>query len=119
MMAIEAMLWLTDRPMTMTAALALTVAFGIAVDNTIHYLNRWRLSPAPKGYRLGDALTHAGPPMIAATLIMTMGFGATLLSATASLPLFGLFVISALWMALIADLGFLPALIRLVRRSEI
>lgn len=119
MMAIEAMLWLTDRPMTMTAALALTVAFGIAVDNTIHYLNRWRLSPAPKGQRLGDALTHAGPPMIAATLIMTLGFGATLLSATASLPLFGLFVISALWMALIADLGLLPALIRLVRRGEI
>ncbi len=119
MMAIEAMLWLTDRPMTMTAALALTVAFGIAVDNTIHYLNRWRLSHAPKGFRLGDALTHAGPPMIAATLIMTLGFAATLLSATASLPLFGLFVISALWMALIADLGFLPALIRLVRRSEI
>ncbi len=119
MMAIEAMLWLTGNPMTMTAALALTVAFGIAVDNTIHYLNRWRLSPAPKGYRLGDALTHAGPPMIAATIIMTVGFAATLLSATASLPLFGLFVISALWMALIADLGFLPALIRLVRRGEI
>lgn len=119
MMAIEAMLWMTDWPMTMTAALALTVAFGIAVDNTIHYLNRWRLSSAPKGQRLGDALSHAGPPMIASTLIMTLGFGATLLSATASLPLFGLFVISALWMALIADLGFLPALIRLVRRGEI
>ncbi|WP_044006770.1 efflux RND transporter permease subunit [Jannaschia sp. CCS1] len=119
MMAIEGVLYLSGRGMTMTAAIALTVAFGIAVDNTIHYLNRWRRSNGPKGTRLGEALGHAGPPMVASTLIMTLGFGATLLSATASMPQFGVFVISALWMALIAALWFLPALIRLVRRKEI
>lgn len=119
MMAIEGVLFLSGRGMTMTAAIALTVAFGIAVDNTIHYLNRWRHSNGPRGTRLGDALAHSGPPMVASTLIMTLGFGATLLSATASMPQFGVFVISALWMALIAALWFLPALIRLVRRKEI
>lgn len=119
MMAIEGVLFLTGRGMTMTAAIALTVAFGIAVDNTIHYLNRWRRSRGARGTRLGEALGHAGPPMVASTLIMTLGFGATLLSATASMPQFGVFVISALWMALIAALWFLPALIRLVRRKEI
>lgn len=119
MMAIEGVLFLSGRGMTMTAAIALTVAFGIAVDNTIHYLNRWKRANGPKGTRLGDALAHAGPPMVASTLIMTLGFGATLLSATASMPQFGVFVISALWMALIAALLFLPALIRLVRRKEI
>ncbi|MBL4627727.1 MAG: MMPL family transporter [Roseicyclus sp.] len=119
MMAIEGVLFLTGRGMTMTAAIALTVAFGIAVDNTIHYLNRWRLAPGPRGTRLADALAHAGPPMVASTLIMTLGFSATLLSSTASMPQFGIFVVSALWMALIADLGFLPALIRLVRRKDI
>lgn len=119
MMAIEGVLFLSGRGMTMTAAIALTVAFGIAVDNTIHYLNRWKRANGPKGTRLADALAHAGPPMVASTLIMTLGFGATLLSATASMPQFGVFVISALWMALIAALLFLPALIRLVRRKEI
>lgn len=122
MMAIEGVLFLSGRGMTMTAAIALTVAFGIAVDNTIHYLNRWKLAKergAPRGTRLDEALGHAGPPMVAATLITTLGFCATLLSATASMPQFGLFVISALWMALIAALLFLPALIRLVRRKEI
>ncbi|GAB5445769.1 efflux RND transporter permease subunit [Gymnodinialimonas sp.] len=119
MMAIEGVLYLSGRGMTMTAAIALTVAFGIAVDNTIHYLNRWKRSNGPRGTRLGEALGHAGPPMVASTLIMTLGFGATLLSATASMPQFGVFVISALWMALIAALWFLPALIRLVRRKEI
>ena len=119
MMAIEGVLHLTGRGMTMTAAIALTVAFGIAVDNTIHYLNRWKRSNGPRGTRLGEALGHAGPPMVASTLIMTLGFGATLLSATASMPQFGVFVISALWMALIAALWFLPALIRLVRQQEI
>ncbi|QXT38576.1 efflux RND transporter permease subunit [Gymnodinialimonas ceratoperidinii] len=119
MMAIEGVLYLSGRGMTMTAAIALTVAFGIAVDNTIHYLNRWKRSNGPRGTRLGEALGFAGPPMVASTLIMTLGFGATLLSATASMPQFGLFVISALWMALVAALWFLPALIRLVRRKEI
>lgn len=122
MMAIEGVLFLSGRGMTMTAAIALTVAFGIAVDNTIHYLNRWKIAKiqgVPRGTRLGEALGNAGPPMVASTLIMTLGFGATLLSATASMPQFGLFVISALWMALFAALAFLPALIRLVRRKEV
>lgn len=119
MMAIEGVLYLSGRGMTMTAAIALTVAFGIAVDNTIHYLNRWQRSNGAPGTKLGEALGHAGPPMVASTLIMTLGFGATLLSATASMPQFGVFVISALWMALIAALWFLPALIRLVRQKEI
>ncbi len=116
MLAIEAVLVVTGAGMTMTVAFALTVAFGIAVDDTIHYLNRWRLSGGTPDERLAHALDHAGPPMIASTLIMTLGFGATVFSATASLPEFGVFVMLALWMALIADLGFLPALIRMVKR---
>ncbi len=116
MLAIEAVLVLTGQGMTMTAAFALTVAFGIAVDDTIHYLNRWRHSDGDAATRLNAALVQAGPPMIASTLIMTLGFGATIFSATASLPIFGAFVILALWMALLADLGFLPSLIRMVTR---
>jgi predicted RND superfamily exporter protein len=102
--------------MTMTAAFALTVAFGIAVDDTIHYINRWQLAKGGRDARLADAMRHAGPPMVATTLLMTLGFGATIFSATASLPQFGMYVMLALWMALIADLLFLPALIRLGRR---
>ncbi|MEX3015026.1 RND family transporter [Gymnodinialimonas hymeniacidonis] len=116
MMAIEAALVVTGQGMTMTVAFALTVAFGIAVDDTIHFLNRWRLSKGDRDARLADALTHAGPPMVASTLIMSLGFIATVFSATASLPVFGAFVIFSLWMALIVDLGFLPSLIRMVKR---
>ncbi len=115
MLAIEAVLVLSGQGMTMTAAFALTVAFGIAVDDTIHYLNRWRLAGGDRDQRLAEAMTHAGAPMVATTLLMTLGFGATVFSATASLPLFGIYVMLALWMALIADLLFLPALIRLRR----
>ncbi len=116
MMAIEAALVVTGQGMTMTVAFALTVAFGIAVDDTIHFLNRWRLSQGTPEARVAEALTHAGPPMVASTLIMSLGFVATVTSATASLPIFGGFVIFALWMALIVDLGFLPSLIRMVKR---
>ncbi|MEJ6394795.1 MMPL family transporter [Gymnodinialimonas sp. 2305UL16-5] len=114
MMAIEAVLVVTGMGMSMAGAFALTVAFGIAVDDTIHFLNRWRRSPATD--RLADALAHAGPPMVASTLLMTLGFVATVFSATASLPEFGAFVILALWMALLADLGLLPGLMKWMRR---
>jgi predicted RND superfamily exporter protein len=116
MLAIEGALVLSGQGMTMTAAFALTVAFGIAVDDTIHYINRWQLAKGGRDARLADAMRHAGPPMVATTLLMTLGFGATIFSATASLPQFGMYVMLALWMALIADLLFLPALIRLGRR---
>jgi predicted RND superfamily exporter protein len=116
MMAIEAALVLSGSGMTMTVAFALTVAFGIAVDDTIHFLNRWRLTAGDADARVAEALAHAGPPMVASTLIMSLGFLATVISATASLPIFGGFVIFALWMALIVDLGFLPSLIRVVKR---
>ena len=116
MMAIEAVLVLSGQGMTMTVAFALTVAFGIAVDDTIHFLNRWRLSKADADARVAEALMHAGPPMVASTLIMSLGFLSTIISATASLPVFGAFVIFALWMALIVDLAFLPSLIRMVKR---
>lgn len=116
MMAIEAALVVSGQGMTMTVAFALTVAFGIAVDDTIHFLNRWRLAKGDPEARVAEALTHAGPPMVASTLIMSLGFMATLASATASLPVFGAFVIFSLWMALLVDLGFLPSLIRMVKR---
>ncbi|MEJ6388347.1 efflux RND transporter permease subunit [Gymnodinialimonas ulvae] len=116
MMAIEAALVVTGQGMTMTVAFALTVAFGIAVDDTIHFLNRWRLAKGDVDARVAEALAHAGPPMVASTLIMSLGFLATVVSATASLPVFGAFVIFSLWMALLVDLGFLPSLIRMVKR---
>ncbi len=116
MMAIETVMVLSGEGMTMSVAFALTVAFGIAVDDTIHFLNRWRLAEGDRDARLAEALTHAGPPMVASTLIMSLGFIATIFSATASLPIFGAFVIFSLWMALIFDLGFLPSLIRMVKR---
>ena len=116
MLAIEAVLVLTGTGMTMAVAFALTVAFGIAVDDTIHFINRWKRSGGDRDARLATALEQAGPPMIASTLIVTLGLAATMFSAIASLPQFGAFIIVALWMALIADLLLLPSLVRLVKR---
>ena len=114
MLAIETVLVLGDWGMSMTIAFSLTVAFGITVDNTIHLLNRWQRAKDPD--RLGQAVAHSGPPMVASTLLMSFAFTATALSGTASLPQFGAFVIFSLWMALIVDLIFLPGLVRVVRK---
>ncbi|MFN4099601.1 MAG: efflux RND transporter permease subunit, partial [Pararhodobacter sp.] len=42
-LGVEAWLVLTGRELTIMNMIALTVAFGIAVDDTLHFLNRWRL----------------------------------------------------------------------------
>ena len=63
-LTVEAYFWLIDRPLNMTAVVALTIAFGIAVDNSIHLLNRFRLArkTAPDA---GDerAMTEASAPL--------------------------------------------------------
>ncbi len=116
MLAIEAVLVIFGIGMSIAVAFALVVAFGIAVDDTIHFLNRRRIAGGCEAHRLNTALSSAGPPMIASTLVMSFGFLSTLFGAVASLPVFGLFVIFALLFALMIDLLLLPSLILISTR---
>jgi len=109
-LAVEALLVLRGSGLTMTGTIALTLAFGIAVDDTIHFLNRFRLVPGPLEARLAATRAAVGPPMVGTTLILIAGLAATAFSAIPSLPFFGALVASAVFLALMADIFLLPCL---------
>lgn len=97
------------------AALALTIAFGIAIDDSIHFINRYELER-----RLGRAVDHAleislketGRVMIATTLLISSGLLVTFTSGFPTVRQFGTMMIMTFASALVADLLLLPALLR-------
>jgi hypothetical protein len=100
------------------SVLALTIAFGIAVDNTIHLLNRYRVERRRAG--VGDALAataeKVGPVLIAATIVLTVGMGVTMLSSLPMIRLFGSLCVVVLLTALAVALIVLPALVSFMSR---
>jgi len=105
--------------MQFTSVIALTVAFGVAVDDTIHFLNGFRHLPPEGG--LSDRLTRTsrriGPVLIGATAVLITGMTTTLTSALPTIALFGKLVMITLASALVGDLFFLPAIMAGPARS--
>jgi predicted RND superfamily exporter protein len=112
--ATGALLYLTGRGMQYTSVIALTVAFGVAVDDTIHFLNRLRLA-ASEGRGLADSVTEAGRRvgnvLILTTVVLACGLASTGLSELPTVQLFGMLCIVTLVAALASDLLLLPVLI--------
>jgi hypothetical protein len=112
--ATGALLYLTGWGMQFTTVIALTVAFGIAVDDTIHYLNRFMMlhdRTAPLGGRLIEASREIGPVLIGTTLIILAGLSTTFFSGLPTVTLFGIIAGITLIVAMLGDLVVLPAVI--------
>lgn len=96
-----------------TAVLALTIAFGVAIDDTVHFLHRFSAAQS-QGQSPHDAVRFAakgaGQVMVLTTLLLTIGLGVTLMSDFTPIRLFGGMMIVTLWAALLIDLLLLPAL---------
>ena len=98
---------------------ALTVAFGLGLDATIHYLNRLRLEERPgEDPALGvkRATVLVGPALILTSLVLACGLAVTVFSDLPSLRLFGWLSAFTLIAALVGDLLILPATVMLFRR---
>ncbi len=92
------------------------VALGIAVDDTIHFLHRYRLELSRSAGDVDQALhrtiEHTGKPIVQTTVIILFGFGAFNLSSYTTARAFGAMLGCTLVWALLADLLLLPVLIR-------
>ena len=101
--------------------IAITVAFSLAIDSTIHFLNRFHLEEARTevgGTRAALIRTvhHIGPAVVLTTIVLALGLGVTILSHLPSLRLFGRLAGICLFASLIGQLVILPATIALFRR---
>ena len=119
MLAMAAMMGYFDIILRPPTAMTFAVAFGIAVDDTIHYLTRYRMElPALQWhYRLANDKTimTTGLAMITTTGILVIGFLILVFSNFTPTADFGLLAAITILIALIVDLTFLPALLGLVK----
>jgi len=114
-LGVEVWLLVLGQPLTITSAIGLTIAFGIAVDDTIHLLNRLRLARTslahPSREEMATAISATVPPVVTTSMILFAGLGMTVFSALPSAALFGQLVAGAMVLALVADLFLFPSLL--------
>ncbi len=109
---IGAWLMLSGTGVTFANGFALTVAFGIAVDDTLHVLNRLRLSDAVHRIELAplrEALAEVTPALVTTSAVLVLGMGGIFLADNKGVYDFGQIAISVYILALLADLLVLPA----------
>lgn len=115
---IEAIIYFSIGSISVTEVVALTLAFGIAIDNAVHVINVYQGQgmDKPVRERLHDAVVEVAPALAASTLIICAG---TAIGLTSSLPILtticGL-IVSTLLVALLTNLIILPANILSVER---
>lgn len=118
-LGIEALLFAASQTLTMTAAVALTIAFGIAVDNSIHLLNRYQHGRAEKLQdNVKQAVLHVASPITATTILLVAGLAVTQISSLPTVATFGMLVSAALVLAMFSSLFLLPAFVDPVGRRE-
>jgi len=105
--------WL-DIPLDMMTITIAAISIGIAVDNTIHYIHRFREEIKIDGdyygslHRCHNSIGHA---MYYTSMIIIVGFSILTLSNFLPTIYFGLFTGLAMFIALIASLTLLPQLL--------
>jgi len=101
-------------PLDMMTITIAAISMGIAVDDTIHYLHRFRLEVAKDGnYLAAMHRSHAsiGYAIFYTSMAIIVGFSVLVLSNFLPTIYFGLLTVMAMLMALVANLLLLPRLI--------
>ena len=119
------LLFVTGQGLQFASIIAITVAFALAIDSTIHFLNRYHLEEDRLGSGSGEEHTrqalirtvhHIGPAVVLTTIVLALGLGVTVLSDLPSLRQFGELTAVCLFASLIGQLVILPATVALIRR---
>ncbi|GIL01520.1 MAG: RND transporter [Alphaproteobacteria bacterium] len=115
-LTVELVLWIAGIPLNMTVAVSLTVAFGLAVNDSIHLLNQYILDErrAEPAAAMQSALVSVLPAMASTTLILSGGLAIMLASSLPAIALFSGVMMLTLVFALVFDVLQLPALILLL-----
>ena len=100
-------------PLSTSTSLIASIAIGLAVDDTIHYLHRYNnefKKDLDKDRALRDTVKNVGKPIIFTTLTISIGFFVLTFSHFNPTATFGFLMVITMLAALIGDLILLPAL---------
>lgn len=104
--------WMGIRLSPSTSLIA-SIAIGLAVDDTIHYLHRYNREfkkDLDKDRALRDTVKSVGKPIIFTTLTISIGFFVLMFSHFKPTAIFGFLMVITMLTALVGDLILLPAL---------
>lgn len=108
-------------PIKASTILVFSVAFGISVDNTIHYLAKYRQELQSTAWDMTRSVTNAlretGQSMIYTSIILFFGFGIFCLSSFGGTFALGLLTSLTLFGAMLANLILLPSLLLTMAHS--
>ncbi len=104
----------------LTTAILFTVAFGIAVDDSIHFMTRLR-QELSKGkdllYALKRTFLETGKAIVLTSVILVAGFGLLAFSGFGVTHFTGLLISASLVFALLTDLVLLPVLLLPMKKT--
>lgn len=114
LLATAAWLVITGRPLELTSVIVFSICLGIAVDDTIHVINRFGRE-LRDGHAVRPAIKQTflavGSALVTTTVVLLVGFGSVAISEMPPSQLFAELGALAIFAALIGDLVILPAML--------
>jgi len=114
LLATAALLVLSGLPLQYATVLAFNICLGIAVDDTVHFLSRYKSELAATGDRCSavrNSFRAVAPVMVTQTILMITGFGAGMFCSIPTIRAFSACSCAALLLALASELLIAPALL--------
>jgi predicted RND superfamily exporter protein len=109
-------------PLSTSTSIVFVISFGIAVDDTIHFLTRYRLERG-QGRDVQEAIRNTilgtGKAMILTSIVLLGGFILLLASDFGGTFNTGFFTALTILFALIADLLMLPILLKWIYGTKL
>ncbi|MGB5648083.1 MAG: MMPL family transporter [Muriicola sp.] len=108
-------------PIKPSTILVFSIAFGISVDDTIHFLAKYRQELSANRWRIQKsvyaALRETGVSMFYTSIVLFFGFSVFVLSSFGGTVALGALVSATLLFAMLANLILLPSLLLSLERS--
>ena len=108
-------------PVDLNNLLIASIALGIAVDDTIHFLHHFKIGFQSTGdveEGIAAAMHHAGRAMFSTSILLTMGFIVYGAAMNVAVQRFGLLTSATVLIAFAVDLIIGPALLRIAYRTR-
>lgn len=108
-------------PLKPSTILVFSIAFGISVDDTIHFLAKYRLELVARNWKISKsvygALRETGISMFYTSVVLLCGFSVFLLSSFGGTKALGGLISTTLLFAMMTNLILLPSLLLALERS--
>ncbi len=120
LIAVGGFMGLAGIPINAATSLIFTIGFVIAIDDTIHFLTRYR-----KEYQnsmnvemsLKNTMMYTGRAVVQTSLILFVGYGVMMFSDFIEIAYHAILVAVTLALALLADIFLLPAILRVAAKK--